>query len=309
MKVMLAVLILTGLVLPLQAAQLEATLSPQNARVGDELWLELKVSGAPPSAIRFPAPDQADFTLLRMDTSRLAAESVLRYALAIYDTGRFVLSELPVVVNSGASAETLYTPQLGVTIGSVLPDTASAPLPIKPYREHPFRWKDLIRQVVRSPWTWMVVALLFVLAGVWLWRRYFRKAKAGEMAASVVLLPPHDQAVRDLIALKDKKYPARGMMKEFFSEFSQIMRNYLERRYEFPALEMTTFDLESTLREDAFPPVIKQKLLPTLHEADLVKFAKYVPPLERCDVLLETGFEIVAATKPAELPETERKAA
>ncbi len=309
MKSLLAVLLLVCFSLPVRAAQVDATLSPQDARVGDELWLEVKVSGAPPSAVRFPAPEQADFTLLRIDTSRLAKESLLRYALAIYDTGRFVLSELPVVVISGAQAETLYTPQLGVTIGSVLPDTASVPLPIKPYREHPFRWKDLIRQVIRSPWTWTVVALLLVLAGVWIWRRYFRKVKEGEIAAPVILLPPYDQAVRDLIALKDKKYPARGMLKEFFSEFSQIMRNYLERRYEFPALEMTTFDLESTLREDSFPRVIERKLLPTFHEADLVKFAKYVPPVERCDALLETGFEIVAATKPAELPEAESKAA
>ncbi len=305
MKSLLAVLIYVCLSLPTYAAQVDATLSPQNARVGDELWLEIKVSGAPPSAIRFPTPDQSDFTLLKLDTSRLAKESVLRYALAIYDTGRFVLSELPVVVN----AETLYTPQLGVTVSSVLPDTASAPLPIKPYREHPFRWKDVVRQVVHSPWTWTIIALLLALAGVWIWRRYFRKTKEGELVAPVVLLPAHDQAVRDLIALKDKKYPARGMLKEFFSEFSQIMRNYLERRYEFPALETTTFDLERILHEDAFPRIIERRLLPTFHEADLVKFAKYVPPLERCEALLETGFEVVAATKLAELPEAESKAA
>ena len=288
-----------------EAAQVTASLAPQNARIGDELSLEIKVSGASSAAIQFPFPDQADFTLLKIDSSQFASNRALRYTLAVYDTGRFVLDELPVVI----AAETLYTPQLGVTIQSVLPDTASAVLPIKPYREHPFRWQDLWRDVRRSPWTWAALGALLILLGVWVFSRYFRKQTVEELAAPIVLLPPDEQAVRELIALRDKKYPARGMLREFFSEYTHIMREYLERRYEFPALEMTTFDLERDLRTEAFPSVLDQKLMPTFHEADLVKFAKYVPPLERCNDMIETGFEIVALTKPVELSEPASKAA
>jgi hypothetical protein len=284
-------------------------LTPQDAKVGDELTLELKVNGASSAAVSFPTPDEPNFTLLKIDTSRLASETILTYVVAVYDTGQFVLRQMPVVVHDGAVAETLRTPELGVRISSILPDTASAPLPIKPYREHPFRWKDVLREIAHSAWTWLVLGLIVFAAGVWAWRRYFRKKPGGEIAAPVILLPPHDQAVRDLIALKDKKYPSRGMLKEFFSEYSQIMRTYLERRYEFTALEMTTFDLERELQANMFPGILEQILIPTFHEADLVKFAKYVPPLERCEAVLEVGFDMVARTKPAEVVEPEAKAA
>ena len=166
-------------------------------------------------------------------------------------------------------------------------------------------WRD----VRRSPWTWAALGALLILLGVWVYRRYFRKQTVEELAAPIVLLPPDEQAVRELIALRDKKYPARGMLREFFSEYTHIMREYLERRYEFHALDMTTFDLERDLRTEAFPSVLDQKLMPTFHEADLVKFAKYVPPLERCNDMIETGFEIVALTKPVELSEPASKAA
>ena len=305
MRDLIFAILIVSLSVPALAARLDATLTPSQAQIGDELVLTLKVDGASATTIRFPSIGQSDFTVLKIDSSDLASGSSLRYTLAVYDTGQYVLDELPVVVG----AETLYTPQLGVAIQSVLPDTASAVLPLKPYREHPFRLKDLLRELVRSPWTWIVVGLLAALAGFWAWRKYFRKPAAGEMAVPEVVLPPDEQAVRNLIALKDKKYPARGLLKEFFSEYSQIMRMYLERRYEFPALEMTTFDLEQELQAEVFPKLLERTLLPTFHEADLVKFAKYVPPLERCEAMLETGFDIVAKTKQAETAETESKAA
>jgi hypothetical protein len=290
-----------------QAAQVEAQLFPADAKIGDKLTLDLGVRGASPGAILFPFPDAEDFTLLGVDSSHLMAEGRLLYSLAVYDTGQHVLPEMPVVI-TGATPETLYTPQLGVAIHSLAPDTASAILPLKPYREHPFRWIDVWRALKSSPLTWIGALLALAVAGWWIWRRYFRKIPAEELKP-VAVLRPHDQAVRDLIALKDRHYPQRGMLKEFYSEYSQIMRAYLEGRYEFPALEMTTFDLERDLEDDKFPGLLPRKLLPTLHEADLVKFAKYIPPFEICDSILETGFEIVALTKPLEVEIEEVKAA
>jgi len=212
------------------------------------------------------------------------------------------------VLGSPSAAETLITPQLSVTIKPTASDTAASVLPLKPYREHPFRWIDVWRSVKSSPWTWFVLVLI-AIAGLWLvWRRYFKRAPAVQ-ELPVIVLPAHEQAVRDLIALKDKHYPARGMLREFFTEYSQIMRAYLERRYEFPALEMTTFELERELQSDRFPVSLERMLMPQIHEADLVKFAKYVPSGQLCDSMLEEGFQIVEATRPRESETPEAKAA
>ncbi len=180
----------------------------------------------------------------------------------------------------------------------MVPDTAQAPKPIKPYREHPFRWRDL------WDYRWIVVVLALVALVIWIWQRFFNK-KPQQAAFVENLLPPHEEAVRNLILLRDQKYPERGMLKEFFSEYSQVLRRYIERRYEFPALEMTTFDLEYEFEDGRYPQVLRGRLLPALREADLVKFAKFVPDYRTCEAVLELGFEIVELTKPRLLPEAQ----
>jgi hypothetical protein len=276
------------------AADVTATLSPQSATVGDTLHLELKLNGAGGQAVTFPRVKSDTVTVLKVDSTRIASQATICYTLAIYDTGRFAIGPWPVVVGRGADAETLYTQRLGVAIKSVLPDSAKAILPIKPYREHPFQLRELL-----AYW-WVLAVIAAGVLGWWVWRRFFSKRAKEEAEAAAPLLPPHDEAVRGLIALKGKSYPSRGMLKEFFSEYSLIMRRYLERRYDFPALEMTTFDLARELDEGHYPEIIQARLLPVLRESDLVKFAKHHPDFRECDAYIETGFELVAQTQAAQ---------
>lgn len=282
------------------AANVDATLTPSTAHIGDTLRFEISVTGSGNRPVLFPVPADSGFEILRVDSSQVTGGRI-GYTLAIYDTGRYALSQLPVILGSGAIAETLWTQPLPVTIRSILPDTAQAIQPIKPYRPHPFQLRELIG------WLWLPAIILLGIAGWWLWRRY---RKHGSFTAIIAkpLLPPHEEAIRNLIALRDKKYPARGMLKEFFVEYSHIMRRYVERRYEFPALEMTTFDLEREFDDGRYESALRDRLVPALRESDLVKFAKYQPDPNGCTRFIDLGFELVDLTKL--LPEAvEEKAA
>ncbi|RPH94925.1 hypothetical protein EHM69_05990 [candidate division KSB1 bacterium] len=283
-------------------ASVDASLQPTSAHIGDTLALDIRVNGANNRPILFPVPSDSAFDILRMDTTQIG-KGRITFTLAVYDTGEFALDEMPVVVGRDASAETLYTAPMSVHIRSILPDSASSIQPIKPYREHPFQLRELLG------WSWIPGVLLLGFLGWWLYRKYARK-KAGIGAAAIPLLPPHEEAVRNLISLRDRKYPARGMLKEFFTDFSVIMRRYLERRYEFPALEMTTYELELELEDKRFEREWTSRLIPILHEADLVKFAKHIPDSNRCDECITVGFELVERTKPRpEAEQAEEKAA
>ena len=283
------------------AANVSATISPSTAHVGDTLRLEIIATETGDLPVLFPVPTDSAFEILRVDSSQIA-QVKLAFIVALYDTGGFVVREMPVVVGRGAEAETLWTNPVPVTIRSILPDTAQALQPIKPYRKHPFQWRELLA------WAWIPALALLSWAAWWLWRRY-RKKSLPQAAATKPQLPPHEEAVRDLIALRDRKYPARGMLKEFFIEFSHIMRRYLERRYEFPALEMTTFDLEREFENGTYDPALRERLLPALRESDLVKFAKFIPDPNRCAGHLDLGFELVDLTRPRPQPEAAEKAA
>jgi len=293
--VILFVLAVTGFA---GASDVSATLTPKSAHVGDTLHLELRANGAGGRSILFPRAFEDAVNVLKMDSSRVSSQSVMGYTLAIYDTGHFTLADFPVVLGRGAAAETLRTPPVAIAITSVVPDSAANIKANKPYREHPFQWRELLDY-------WWIAALVALGTAVWwIWRRFFSRRAREEAAAIIPLLPSHDEAIRNLIALKGKNYPARGMLKEFFSEYSLIMRRYLERRYEFPALEMTTFDLARELEDDRFPQVISERLLPVLREADLVKFAKHLPDYRECDAHIENGFELVSLTQYKSEPET-----
>jgi hypothetical protein len=290
MRLALAILWMLTALLPLQAAQVQANLAPTTAHVGDTLSLKVSVQGASGKPLSFGSPESKDLSILRVDSTRWSVGE-LSYVVAWYDTGRQEIPPFPVVMGMGAAAESLFTPVVTAHITTILPDTAQVPRPIKPYREHPFQWRELI-----SYW-WLPACLLALVLLWWVYRR-FRKVKSrAQDAALVPLLPPDEEAVRNLIRLKDQKYPARGMLKEFFTEFSLVMRRYLERRYKFPALEMTTYELSREFAEGDFPPMLTERLLPVLREADLVKFAKLIPDFAECDGHLNAGFEIVAATR------------
>jgi len=72
-------------------------------------------------------------------------------------------------------------------------------------------------------------------------------------------------------------------IKKYYSELTEIVRVFIEKELEIPALEITTHELVSLLSDYNNPKNIKpaketiRKLNALLQEADLVKFAKSTP--------------------------------
>lgn len=282
---------LLAFTLRLFGLEVETSLMPQSARIGDVLKFKIDIHGLNDAQkVKFPPSPTDEFELLQIDSSIIQTKSSIIFQLAVFDTGIFTIPSLPVVISNGAAIESLKTETVSVRINSFLPDTASEVRSLKPFRSHPFQWREL------KVWIFGVAAIILALVGWYFWKKYRRKKDFAEVPIEL-LLPAHELAYRELILLKDKKYPTRGMLKEYYSEFSEILRRYVERRYSFPALEMTTYDLESEFESPHFSQDLRTKLLPALREADLVKFAKFLPAFDECDKLLELGFSIVSATK------------
>lgn len=274
------------------SAAVETSLTPLQARVGDLLQLELKVEDAGDAIIEWPPfhLDTLAFQLVSVDSQGMLPQERI-FNLALYDTGNYLLPPLPIVLHAANSTETLFTHHCKVEIASVLPDTASVPRPIKGLRSLPITWRDLLA------WTpWLLMAALAV-ATFFLYRKYRRKRQPEVFKAPERVRPVHELAISELIELRDKKLPQRGMLKEFYSELSEILRRYVERRYGFPALEMTTWDIEQKLSTNGYAQILFEEGLIILRESDLVKFAKYLPSWQSCDKHLERAFRIIEATK------------
>jgi hypothetical protein len=307
MRASMAILIALFAASLAEAAAISSQLQPATATIGDPLELIVRLDGVNNRPIQSVIPGGDGFELLDVDSSTFAQDNILRFHYAIYDTGVFHSPELAFAVGQGANAETLRTESHQVRIYSVLPDTASVIRANKPNREPEFSLLDEL--IEKGKWIVPLLLLAGIVYGLWWWMKRRRKAAGGLQEIPKIVLPAHQIAVTELIALRDKKYPERGMLKEFYSEFSEIIRRYIENRYGFPALEMTTYELEYKFDAPEFPSLLIRRLLPALRESDLVKFAKFIPDPASCKQQLELGFEVVDATRERQEELTQEAAA
>ncbi len=113
----------------------------------------------------------------------------------------------------------------------------------------------------------LLVLMLFAL-GWWLWQR---RRKAGSNEPEAIPLPlPEEEAVMALDALAGD-HSVNG--KQYYFRLSAILRRYIERRYEFPAAEMTLEELLPRVDRLSLAPQLAQPLTSLCRRAEPVKFA------------------------------------
>jgi hypothetical protein len=123
-------------------------------------------------------------------------------------------------------------------------------------------------------------------------------------------LPPHVVALSELDKLKEEQLWQHDKVKDYYTRLTDIIRVYLEERYEVPAMEQTTQEILSDFKGENSQ--IKGKLFTglekTLDIADLVKFAKYTPLADENHFVLVQAYTLVEETKPVQV-ETVKKPA
>ncbi len=121
-------------------------------------------------------------------------------------------------------------------------------------------------------------------------------------------LPPHVVALSELDKLKEEQLWQHDKVKDYYTRLTDIIRVYLEERYEVPAMEQTTYEILSQFKGESSQ--IKGKLYSglqrTLDTSDLVKFAKYTPLADENHYVLVQAYALVEETKP-EPVETPKK--
>ena len=108
------------------------------------------------------------------------------------------------------------------------------------------------------------IALLLLGVAVEWWLRNRRRKVSSAMAQT----PPDKLAMRGLKALEARRLFEEGRIKDFYFEFSEILRRYLEAIRGFPAAEYTLEEIARATRKKEDQP-----LLGLLRRADMVKFA------------------------------------
>lgn len=224
-----------------------------------------------------------------------------------FEAGDQVLPPLTFVWVSrdGGARDTAATEPMILYVQGIVPDsvlaaadTASKPVALlqpNSIKKLGYSFADFL------PW----ILVLLAAAGGFFLARYLWKHRKRKIAAQPPSAPPrpaHELALEALDQLRDRRLFQSGRMKEYYSELLQIIRRYIEARFNIPALESTSFQLLRDI-ESAIPDEnLRGVLASLLEDADLAKFAKHQPDETTCQRDLEKGYAFVQKTKPEPPP-------
>lgn len=110
--------------------------------------------------------------------------------------------------------------------------------------------------------------------------------------------PAWEIAYEQLELLRLKDYVGQGKIKEYYTEASDIIRHYLENQFKLRAPEMTTEEFLISVRDSSglineHKNLLKEFLLC----CDLVKFARYSPPADEINSVLDSAKHFISQTK------------
>lgn len=202
-----------------------------------------------------------------------------------FDEDSLQIPPLPIALRNG---DTIYANQLHVVVTATpSPDDLNDMASLKEIHREPSDWTDALPWVLGALLVLAVLGLLFWLAK--------RKAQA-KIQSQNIEIPPHELALKKLKILIHKQLTVNGFVKEHYAELTFILREYLEKRFGFPALESTTEETLRYLKNKDIEDSLTQQLKTLLEQADLAKFAKIIPPESFHTEALEGAQKIIFET-------------
>jgi len=155
-------------------------------------------------------------------------------------------------------------------------------------------------EIPRQPslwWLWILgAAAVSSAAALWL---YLRRKKVRELTR--IFKPAHEIAYERLRNLVKEDLVGAGKIKEFYERISNILRHYIEHRFDLRAPERTTEEFLSEIATSAVLSVSdKERLGAFLTHCDLVKFARHSPTTEQIQETFDLVKDFIEKTKSDE---------
>ncbi len=256
-----------------QQPQVKAEIDTTNIRIGEQFQYKISVNETEnviiPKLENLKGLEVID--TLKIDT--IEKKLVRKYILTGFDSGAFYIPQQQIFIRNQA----YLTDSLLVNVATIPIDTTKIKkFPIKGIKGEPYQFDDF------KQYLWWVVLALVVVA-LLLYFFVFKKKKEQQEEVFIPALAPYEEAVQKLEELDKKLLWQNNQVKLYYSELTDIVRGYIERELHVPALESTTDELMSVLKDFDDTKSIEttketlEKLKGLLQESDLVKFAKSKP--------------------------------
>ena len=297
----------------LLAIVVSASIDSTMLMIGDQTDMHLSVTHEPSEQVAWPSfgaqlqdgieiVDRTTPDTTTLPDGRIQIKQDLK--LTCFKDSLFSIS--PIAIASGG--DTFWTDPMALNVIQPFEmDTTLAITDIKDIEKAPIYWWGIIR--------WLLIVLVscgLIWLAFWLYRKYdtYREREQEEPVDPELLRPADEVALEKLDEIKAQKIWRDGKVKEYHTELTDVVREYISRRFGVQSTEKTS---DETLRELA-PILAKgqrddvqctkeegkalyERLKTMLRTADLVKFAKWHTTPDENEAALTTAYDFVRGTK------------
>lgn len=295
--VVLLLIIFSIEILP-QSIFVEASVDTSDYLIGDRINYSLKITA---DKNVYPLRPYFRDSLKNVDilreldpfTSEYETEKVFeyKYILSRFDSADITLPAIKVEyrVEGDTILQSVLSNPVSFSIHRVSISKEEDIKDIKPPLRIPFNWWMIAM--------WALIGLILIALLFYLYKKYFKRKPVEQVVQSKkIKIPAHVEALTKLDKLNAEQLWQQGFVKDYHSRITEIIREYFEKRFGLPALEMTTSE---SLNDLSKHPEAKNVLDITgkfLNNADLVKFAKYQPLEKLNEEMMIQAIEIVNTT-------------
>lgn len=261
-------------------------------------WPELKPGMELVPNVEVVAVEDPDTTILN-DGKRLNISQ--KITITAWDSAFYYLPPFEVL----ADTEHIASKSLALKVLVYEVDTLNLDkfFPPHPHMQLPFAWSD---------WRGITYASLLLICLLIIAYVLFDRARKGKPIVRIIRrekkLPPHEVAISEINRIKAERKWAEEDSKEYYTLLTDALRNYIQERYSFSAMEMTSNEIIQRLLEVSDEQALEE-LKEIFRTADLVKFAKWNTLMGENDANLVAAMEYINQTKqepdPNEKPEPE----
>jgi hypothetical protein len=295
----LFILLLTVLAcLPVQSqfVELRTELDTNQIRIGEQFHLDINL--LQPLGLNVMFPDIKDTLMSNIEVLQAYPRDTIeedenlriqqRYRLTSFDSGFYEIPPLTFYFLSGDWSDSLESNPMYLLVHSVAVD--STIYDVKSPIHMPVSFLEVFPFVIGG---------LILVAAIFFTVRYLRRRKKqkGLSVPDGPADPAHVLALRELDRLREEKLWQNSKFKEYYTRLTETIRRYMERRYNMPAMEMTSYEILDTWKRRERPDDdLSAKLNRLLNLADLVKFAKEKPVASDNEENLDRAYEFVKKT-------------
>ena len=291
-----------------QKVSVEARIDSVAIMIGQQVGMTITVVSPKGNAVQMPALQPRQFItpgveivdVAKDDTSEVSngRKITRRVLLTSFDENAYKIPSQIIKVEG----KVYKTNPLALKVITMDVDTLHLNqfFPPKDVQDNPFMWSEW------SPLFWLSVILLVLIAiGVYLYLRYKQNKPIISRIQIVRHIPAHQKALSAIDKIKQSKIQNSENPKEYYTQLTDTLRKYIEERFGFSAMEMTSAEIIPRLRNTGDPVMISE-LRELFNTADLVKFAKYSTLLNENDLNLINAVNFIDQTKTQDKETEER---